>query len=94
MRLARGERNIGEGIGLLEEAGGGREHELCHACSRLLIYLPVSKVTYHFIVWCLEPFERLLLVRPSDNPYKYIMSESDSFSSEDSYGWISWFCNL
>lgn len=22
------------------------------------------------------------------------MSESDSYSSEESYGWISWFCNL
>lgn len=23
-----------------------------------------------------------------------LMSESDSYSSEESYGWISWFCNL
>jgi casein kinase II subunit beta len=22
------------------------------------------------------------------------MSESDSYSSEESYGWINWFCNL
>lgn len=22
------------------------------------------------------------------------MSETESYSSEESYGWISWFCNL